>query len=201
MAVARTPRGSWIEEGLRALAAGGPEAVRIEALAQALGVSKGGFYGYFADRGGLLTEMLDTWEREVAEAVIEQVESGGGDGRARLRRLFALAATSRDGPVRGTATELAIRDWARRDEAVATRLRRVDNRRMEYLRSLFASFCPDADDVEVRCLLTYSVRIGTHFIAADHGSHSRPEVMALTTEWLLRQAPVMPTAPVATRSA
>ncbi|MGW5112647.1 hypothetical protein [Nocardia sp. NPDC004123] len=35
MAVARTPRGRWVEEGLRALVAGGPEAVRIEALAQA----------------------------------------------------------------------------------------------------------------------------------------------------------------------
>jgi AcrR family transcriptional regulator len=186
MAVARTPRGKWIEEGLRALAAGGPEAVRIEALAQTLGVSKGGFYGYFADRDALLTEMLDTWEREVTEAVIEQVESGGGDGRARLERLFTIVATSGDGPVRGTTADLAVREWARRDEAVAERLRRVDNRRMEYLRSLFASFCPDADDVEVRCMLTFSVRIGTHFIAADHGGHSRAEVMALTRKWLLR---------------
>ena len=40
----RTPRSSWIEEGLRALAAGGPDAVRIELLAQALGVTRGGFY-------------------------------------------------------------------------------------------------------------------------------------------------------------
>ena len=57
MAVARTPRRRWIEEGLRALAAGGPEAVRIEVLAQALGVSKGGFYGYFADREALLAQL------------------------------------------------------------------------------------------------------------------------------------------------
>jgi AcrR family transcriptional regulator len=185
MAVARTPRGKWIEEGLRALAAGGPEAVRIEALAQTLGVSKGGFYGYFANRDELLTEMLDTWEREVTETVIEQVESGGGDGRARLERLFTIVATS-GGSVRGTTADLAIRDWARRDDAVAKRLRRVDNRRMEYLRSLFSSFCPDADDVEVRCMLTFSVRIGTHFIAADHGRHSRADVMALTRKWLLR---------------
>lgn len=77
MGATRTPRGKWIEEGLRALVAGGPEAVRIEALAQALGVSKGGFYGYFRNRDALLTEMLDTWEYEVAEGVIEQVESGG----------------------------------------------------------------------------------------------------------------------------
>jgi AcrR family transcriptional regulator len=58
MAVACTPRARWIEEGLRALATGGPDAARIEARAQ--GVSKGGFYGYFDDRRALLEEKLDT---------------------------------------------------------------------------------------------------------------------------------------------
>ena len=90
MALPRTSRGKWIEEGLSALAAGGPDAVRIEVLAQALGVTTGGFYGYFANRDELLTEMLDLWEREVADAVIEQVERDGGDGRARLARLFTI---------------------------------------------------------------------------------------------------------------
>ncbi|MEV7728617.1 TetR/AcrR family transcriptional regulator [Streptomyces sp. NPDC087917] len=185
MGSTRPPRGRWIEEGLRALAAGGPEAVRIEALAQALGVSKGGFYGYFDNRGTLLTEMLDTWEREVTEAVIEGVESGGGDARARLERLFTIASSA-DGPVTGTTADLAIRDWARRDEAVAQRLWRADNRRMAYLRSLFASFCSDEEDIEVRCMLAFSLRIGNYFIAADHGRHSRAEVMKLTRQWLLR---------------
>lgn len=185
MGATRTPRRSWIEEGLRALAAGGPEAVRIEPLAQALGVTKGGFYGYFGNRDTLLTEMLDTWEREAAEAVIEQVEGGGGDARTRLKRLFAIVSVA-DGPAQGVAAELAIRDWARRDESVAERLRRVDNRRMDYLRSLFGAFCPDEDEVEVRCMIVYSMRIGDHFIAADHGGRSRAEVMELTRDWLLR---------------
>ncbi|MFD9379485.1 TetR/AcrR family transcriptional regulator [Streptomyces sp. NPDC059999] len=185
MGATRTPRGKWIEEGLRALVAGGPEAVRIEALAQALGVSKGGFYGYFRNRDALLTEMLDTWEYEVAEGVIEQVERGGGAARVRLKRLFDIVAESTDGPVRGTTADIAIRDWARRDAAVAERLRRVDNRRMDYLRSLFSSFCPDEDEVEVRCLLAVSVRIGNHFNAADNGSRSRAEVMELIGRRLL----------------
>ncbi|RSS58158.1 TetR/AcrR family transcriptional regulator [Streptomyces sp. WAC07061] len=186
MGVTRTPRGKWIDEGLRALAAGGPEAVRIEALAQALGVSKGGFYGYFRNRGALLDEMLGTWERSVTEAVIEQVESGGGDARARLHRLFTLVAEIEDGPATGVALDLAIRDWSRRDGAVAERLRRVDNRRMDYLRSLFREFCTDEDDVEVRCMLTFSVRLGSYAVAADHGAHSRAQVMDLTRKWLLR---------------
>ncbi|MEU9299609.1 TetR/AcrR family transcriptional regulator [Streptomyces sp. NPDC048269] len=186
MGTTRTPRGTWIEEGLRALAAGGPEAVRIESLAQALGVSKGGFYGYFANRGALLTEMLDTWEREVTDAVIERVESGGGDARAKLDRLFTIVASYGDKPMTGVAVDLAIRDWARRDDAVAQRLRRADNRRMDYLRSLFGEFCHDEDDVEVRCMLTFSVRIGSYVVAADHGGRSRAEVMELTRNWLLR---------------
>ena len=93
----RTPRTRWIDEGLTALGSGGPDAVRIERLAQALGVTKGGFYGYFADRDALLEEMLDTWERVVIDEAIERVEAGGGDARAKLRRLFELgpsAATS-----------------------------------------------------------------------------------------------------------
>ncbi len=86
----RTPRSTWIDEGLRALAAGGPDAVRIEPLAQALGVTRGGFYWHFDDRNALLYAMLDRWERATTEEVIERLEREGGDARAKLRRLLAL---------------------------------------------------------------------------------------------------------------
>src|SRR3954463_11720786 len=104
----RTPRRTWIDEGLRALGVGGPDAVRVETLAQALGVTKGGFYWHFDDRRALLEEMLDTWERVVTDEVIVVVEGSGGDARARLRRLFAIAV-SIDDMVR---VEMAIREWA-----------------------------------------------------------------------------------------
>ena len=52
----RTPRASWVEEGLRALGLGGPDAVRIEKLAQTLGVTKGGFYWHFDGRPALLEQ-------------------------------------------------------------------------------------------------------------------------------------------------
>jgi AcrR family transcriptional regulator len=175
MALTRTPRSKWIQEGLRALAAGGPDAVRIESLAQALGVTRGGFYWHFDDRRALLEEMLDTWERTSVDEVIERVEGEGGVARARLRRLFALGSASEE----LLRIDLAVRDWARREQTVADRLRRVDNRRMDYMRSLFGAFCADGDDVEVRCLLAFSLWIGNHFIAADHGARSRADVLAL----------------------
>ena len=97
--------------------------------------------------------------------MIELVEAEGGDARARLRHLFALASTA--GQL--LKVDLAVRDWARRDEAVAKRLRRVDNRRMDYLRSLFGDFCSPEEEVEARCLLVGSLWIGSHV----HGRRSR----------------------------
>jgi AcrR family transcriptional regulator len=181
MAATRTPRSSWIEAGLRALAAGGPDAVRIEPLAQSLGVTKGGFYWHFADRRALLEEMLDTWERTSIDEVIERLELQGGDAKATLRGLFGLADANEE----VQTTDLAVRDWARRDAAVADRLRRVDNRRMEFMRALFGAFCPDPDDVEVRCTLAMLIWIGNPFMAAEHGARTRREVLGRTLATLL----------------
>jgi AcrR family transcriptional regulator len=175
MAQGRTPRSRWIDEGLRALAAGGPDAVRVESLAKALGVTKGGFYGYFDDRGALLEEMLDTWERAMIDDAIERVESEGGDARTKLRRLFALAASSDTRQL--LKVDLAVRNWSRRDRKVAARLRRVDNRRMDYMRSLFGAICRDEDEVEARCMVAFSLFIGSPFVAADHGARSRADVV------------------------
>ena len=176
----RTPRSTWIEEGLRALAAGGPDAVRIEPLAQALGVTRGGFYWHFDDRRALLEEMLDTWERASTDEVVERVERKGGDARTKLRRAGALTFSDWLLPI-----DLAVRDWSRREPAVAERLRRVDNRRMDYLRSLFGAFCPDQDEVEARSMLAFSLLIGNHFMAADHGPRSRGDVLELAVRRLL----------------
>jgi AcrR family transcriptional regulator len=179
-AVTRTPRSKWIEEGLQALAAGGPDAVRVEVLAKALGVTKGGFYGHFTDREALLGEMLDAWERMSTNEVIERLEHDGGDVRARIRRAGALTFSAEL-----LLADLAIRAWARHDPAVATRLRRVDNKRMAYLRQLFGPICRDEDEVEARSTLAFSLAIGHHFLAADHDGRDHEDALRLAASWLL----------------
>ena len=180
----RTPPSKWIEEALRALAAGGPDAVRVEALARALGVTKGGFYNHFVDRPALLDGMLDTWEQLGVDRAIERVERDGGDARAKLRRLFAVSSSSRE----LVKLELAFRDWARRDATVARRLKRIDARRLDYLRSLFRAFCADDEEVEVRCLTAMALFVGVPLIAADYGPRRRGELHAEAWERLIGTA-------------
>ena len=181
MGALRTPRETWVEQGLQTLAQGGVDAVRIEALAKALGVTKGGFYGYFPDRGALLTEMLDTWERESIDDVFARIDKEPGDALDKVRLAGQLTFSSE----RLFPIDLAIRDWARRDPVVAERLRRVDNRRMQLLRDAIGTVCSDPAEVEARSLLAFCLRIGEQFVAAD--VHSRLRARAMAADILLDQ--------------
>jgi len=179
VAPTRTPRGRWIEAGLQRLASGGPDAVRVEALAKDLGVTKGGFYGHFRDRAELLAELLDAWETASTDDVLARVADDGDDPRTRIRRAGELTFSPELLPV-----DLAVRDWARRDPAVAERLRRVDNVRMDFLRAQFATFCADEAEVEARSTLAFCLLIGEHFLSADHGGRTRAEVVDLAARVL-----------------
>lgn len=176
----RTPRDAWIDAGLALLAEDGPGAVRVEVLAQRLGVTRGGFYRQFAGRGELVDAMLDTWERRSIDDVRDRVESEGGDARSKVRKAGILTFSPELLPL-----DLAVRDWARRDAGVAARLRRVDNRRMGYLRELIATISDDAADVESRAFLAFSLVIGDHLIAADHPGSTRRRVVQDATRLLL----------------
>lgn len=176
----RTTREAWIEAGLSALADGGPDAVRVDVLAQKLGVTRGGFYHQFESRPAFLDALLDTWEHRSTEDVRQRVEREGGDARRKVARAGMLTFSDELLPM-----DLAVRDWARRDDAVATRLRRVDNQRMHYLRDLISEFCTDPDEVEARGMLAFALAIGNNFVAAEHLGSSRAEVLKRATQLLL----------------
>lgn len=152
----------------------------MEALAKSLGVTKGGFYGFFADREALLTAMLDSWEQQSTDAALERVEREGGDAKKKITRAGLLTFSEQLLPI-----DLAVRDWARRDEAVAERLRRVDNRRMDLLRQMIGTFCADPDEVEARSVLAFCLLIGEHFLAADHGGRTRAQVLRRAGDLIL----------------
>jgi len=176
----RRTRIEWIAAALEAMADGGVDAVRVERLAPTLGVSKGSFYWHFEDRNDLLTATVDQWEAGGTDRIIARAEAGGGDAAARILALGRLTAD----PKR-MASELAIRDWARRDPAIAARVERVDDRRMQYLRALFTQLGAPTGEIEARAMLLSSLLTGNYFIRAKHGRRSRRTVLAQAVALLL----------------
>jgi len=83
----------WVEAALATLAEGGIERVRVEVVAERLGVTKGGFYRRFKDRRALLDAMLETWSAGRIAVIHQQTALDGLTARQRLKCLrFSLKA-------------------------------------------------------------------------------------------------------------
>src|SRR3954468_1186776 len=100
----------WVAPGLETLAEGGVDGVRVEVVAQRLGVTKGGFYRRYRDRRALLDAMLEAWVEGRIAAIQSQTELGAGEQPAeRLREIIRLFAERLN--AQGLSIELAIRQW------------------------------------------------------------------------------------------
>lgn len=184
MARVKTPRAAWIDAGLTVLADRGVAAVRVESLARELEVTKGGFYGFFGGREELLAAMLETWEREVTEAVMQRVEADGDDDpRAKLRRLMDVVI-DQERAVHRVDVELAIREWARHDANAERVTARVDAVRTGYLREIFRAFC-DQDEAEVRTAIAVSVRLAGHLMPLAPDDAGRERLREMVAQRLL----------------
>lgn len=123
--------------GFRALTAGGPQAVRAEAIARDLGVSKGSFYWHFKDVPALKRAMLDHWADIATKQIITTVEYNRKEASEQLRLLVRIATSDNDASYGGKMVEAAIRDWARYDPGASETLRLVNAQRLAFLTKLF----------------------------------------------------------------
>jgi AcrR family transcriptional regulator len=120
-------RDEWIEAAAAALAGGGVEAVRVEAVARQLGVTKGSFYWHFADRPALLDSLLSRWE----SGALADLAAAAQAPRPQDRIAVLLRGMAR--PASGIA-DAEVFAWARRDRTVAERAWEVERARVVFLK-------------------------------------------------------------------
>jgi AcrR family transcriptional regulator len=173
----------WIEAGLKELGRGGVEAVRIEVVAQRLGVTKGGFYRRFKDRRALLDVILETWERGRVAAIEQQAEAGGATAREKLRSLIRIYS-ERLNP-EGMAIELAVRQWARGAAAAAAAVASVDGTRLRIATQLYRELGLSAEDAQARALLFYSFIFGQSLLVLEGATRRRTALTAACADLLI----------------
>jgi len=129
--------------------------VRVERLADGVGVTKGSFYHHFRDRGALLEALLDYWSREMTDAEFARLETLRG-GLA--QRLLALAE---DVLEKGMGRyDPAIRAWARHDRKVAAAVAQVDRRRVKALAGFFEEGGFSTAEARIRARTFYTFLLG-----------------------------------------
>ncbi len=144
----------WVDAAAAVFADRGLTAMRVEALARDLGVTKGSFYWHFADRHALVAAVVDRWETEHTEAMID--ESSQGDTPADQLHRLVVAVSSRVGESRGL--QLLYVEAER--EGVREAVDRVTSRRIDFLAGLLVELGQDREEAERRSVLALSSSLG-----------------------------------------
>ncbi|WAX92861.1 TetR/AcrR family transcriptional regulator [Aminobacter sp. NyZ550] len=154
-------RDDWLRAAVAALAEGGVEAVKVERLAKSLGVSKGSFYWHFKDRPQLLAAILDFWDADFTQQLINDA-AALATPKERLRHLAQDALERTVYGIDSARAEAAIQSWAATDTQVAERLRAVDTARLAYLERELATAGLEPDKARARAKMLYLALLGLY---------------------------------------
>lgn len=168
----RLSAADWIDAAFDALCDAGVSGLRVEPLADRLGVTKGSFYWHFRNRQALFDAVLTVWEAIGTAQIIDEVEERAATPAARLRalghRVFAVDP-------RGDAIESAIRAWASTDETAAAVVARVDERRLAFVRDLLIEAGVAPALAARRAGLVYRALIGEFVWRSTGGRPAEPD--------------------------
>jgi AcrR family transcriptional regulator len=145
---------SWLNAGLQALAAQGPEGLRVMHIAKQMGVTKGSFYWHFKDLAEFQTAVLDEWERCHTRQAIACVEAFGGDDATKLRNVF-LGSAGDNFPL-----ARSVRAWSLINANAREVQTRVDQSRIDYLEQLLRGVGWADEDAVVLARWSYCAFIG-----------------------------------------
>ncbi len=160
---------NWLAAGMEMLGARGPGAIRIDAMCEQLGVTKGSFYWHFADREEFLGGLLEYWEYNATQAIIERVEARGGTPRERILSLLQEGMSEEI----NFSAELAIRHWARNDRIAADAVKRVDKQRISYLEGILAEIGLEAESATTKAIFLYSLNLSQGTIVRRESKANR----------------------------
>ncbi len=157
----RLTREDWLAKALDVLAEEGIGAVCIEPVAKALGVTKGSFYWHFEDRDELIKRLLEYWETEHTDRLGDLVAADSSDPSRQLLTLFELVTTSDE-----DRNDASVRAWASHDPQAAAYLKRVDQKRLDYVRDLFQGMGFSREEADLRSRWSYYYMIGEYSVLA-----------------------------------
>ncbi len=178
-----TPK-DWIDAGTEVLVDKSIDAVTVDSLSKALGVTRGSFYWHFTDRGDLLARMLQAWRDAATEQVISRFEREGVSARELVSELLTLPFRGRAAS-RASSIELAIRGWARRDEMARKAVDEVDAQRLSYIAQCFSALGFDIAEARSRAFLLYGYELAEALLSGQGTEQQRTDRRFYVEQMLL----------------
>ena len=191
----RTSRQDWIDAALEILISEGVGHVKVLTLAEKLDCARSSFYWYFENRADLLDSLLDYWQSTNTQAIVAQAQLPAETINSALVNVFRCWV---DTGLFDSRLDFAIREWARRSEAVRRALDFSDDARLEALAEMFARFGFAKGEAEVRARIVYFTQIGYYALDVRETTEQR---MARAVDYLFCMTGQHPTAEEVSRLA
>jgi len=153
-------RERWEEAALDALERGGLDAVAVEPLARALGVTKGSFYWHFKTRQDLIDASVARWERIHVDGPLDAV-AAIADPRERLLTLLGKASA------KPPSILLAMLEAAAADATVHAAVVRAAELRVAFMAKAFGELGLSCARARRQALLAYSTYVGRAHLGRD----------------------------------
>lgn len=165
LAKKRWRRDDWIVFALDALEHDGLAAVKIEELARRAARTTGSFYAHFKSRDELLEAMLDTWIEFKLEPSMRLDSELFHTGNFTVEHLLGRFRKGFQLP--RIKLEIAIRDWALKDERARQRVMRLDSQRLNNSTAMLRAEFPNAAHPQVFSLLFLWILYGRNLVFID----------------------------------
>jgi AcrR family transcriptional regulator len=175
-------REDWLGLAREMLIRGGVEAVTVQSISRKLGVTRGGFYGYFGSRDALLQRLLQDWQDVNTRALRRIAAPDRTDGEAQFKELINMWVEDED---YSPEYDSAVRDWARRSPDVARRVRKVDSERIRLIERIFHNLGFTGLEAHIRARVSYYHQVGYYALAVHE---TRPARRRLTPMYTLALA-------------
>lgn len=127
----RGSREVWLEAAKRAIVEFGVDAVKIQPLANRLGLARTSFYWFFKDRDALLDALLAAWEAKNTGAFSDACAAYA---ETITEAVLNLITVFHDDALFEPQLDFAVRGWAHRSAAVAARVHDADETRLAAIR-------------------------------------------------------------------
>ena len=152
IAATRLTREDWVRGAIEALQERGVDGVKIVVIADRLGVTSGSFYWHFKGLRELLDCVLEYWEVELTDAIMERAKSFSGTPEERILDLMLQVIE-----IDAAAPDHAILVWARSDPAAKEVFERTLRRRFDFAGWMFrqAGFSDRQAAIRGRLMVAY----------------------------------------------
>ncbi|MCU0911078.1 MAG: TetR/AcrR family transcriptional regulator [Rhodobacteraceae bacterium] len=153
----RGSREGWLQAAYDALVSEGIDAVKIQPLAEGLGLSRTSFYWFFDTREALLAALAEMWEARTTRPLVTATTAYAETETEAMLNVIGCFLRPETFDAR---LEFAMRGWGLKDAGILARIHAADALRLSALAQMLARWGHAPADADVRARTIYLVQIG-----------------------------------------